>query len=66
MNYLQLWKEGKISDSAQNRLDEFWNSPDMISLSEAIDQGLLNPIPSEDQIVEEIGHAMPAEALDSF
>ncbi len=60
MNYSQLWKEGKISD------DEFWNSPDMIPLSEAIDQGLLNPIPSEDQIVEEIGHAMTAEALDSF
>tara|TARA_R110002020_G_scaffold80149_5_gene200144 strand:- start:5206 stop:5400 length:195 start_codon:yes stop_codon:yes gene_type:complete len=56
----QLWKEGKISD------DEFWNSSDMIPLSEAIEQGLLNPSPSEDQVVEEIGHAMIVEALDSF
>ena len=53
----QLWKEGKISD------DEFWNSSDMIPLSEAIEQGLLDKIPSADQIAEEIGQAMIAEAL---
>jgi len=56
----QLWEQGKISD------DEFWNSPDMIPLSEAIEQGLLDKSPSEDQIVEEWARQKCVEALDSF
>ena len=55
----KLWEQGKISD------EEFWNSDDMIPLSEAIESGLLDKVIEEDEelLAEEIGHSMVAEAL---
>ena len=55
----KLWEEGKISD------DEFWDSDDMIPLSEAIESGLLDKLIEEDEelLAEEIGHARIAEVI---